>query len=77
MLTGFAPVSISSQAIAGTVKLKGNSKRRYLAVYSDADCTITIDDNAFTLKAGVPYAPIPCPINAITVTGTSGVIMEG
>ncbi len=77
MNNGLAPVSVSSQALAGTIELKGNALRRYLAIYSDADCNITIDNTSFTLPAGVPYAPIPCPINSITVTGTSGIIMEG
>ena len=77
MNNGLAPVVVSSQALSGTITLEGNALRRYLAIYSDADCTITIDNTTFTLPAGVPYAPIPCPVNALTITGTSGIIMEG
>ena len=77
MSQGFAPVTLSTQALSGTIELEGNAARRYLAIYSDADCTITIDKTVFTLKANTPYAPVPCPINHIKVVGTSGIVMEG
>lgn len=77
MMMGLAPVQIESTAISGTVKIEGNAKRRYFAIYSDADCDITIDGVTFTLPAGTAYAPLPAPTNTITVAGTSGIIMEG
>lgn len=77
MMIGLAPVNISSTAINGTVKIEGNSKRRYFAIYSSVDVDVTIDGVSFTLPAGTAYAPIPAPTNAITVVGTTGTIMEG
>lgn len=77
MMTGLAPVQLETTAISGSVKLKGNGKRRYLAIYSDTDVTITIDETPFVLKAGIPFSPVPCPTNAMTIAGSSGIIMEG
>lgn len=79
MMMGLAPVSLDTISITASTDFKGNSKRRYLAVYSDVPCNITIDGATFVLAAGVPFSPIPAPTNAITVepVGGSATVMEG
>lgn len=78
-MIGFAPVSIEAKSITASTEFKGNSKRRYFAVYSDVPCNITIGGATFILAAGVPFSPMPAPTNAITVepTGGAATVMEG
>jgi len=79
MMVGLAPVSLTTLSIAASTDFKGSAKRRYLSVYSDVPCNITIDGATFVLAAGVPFAPIPAITNAITVEpiGGTATVMEG
>lgn len=51
--------------------------RSYLSVICTADTTVTFSNGvAFIVKAGQVLAPIPAPINAITLSG-AGTILVG
>lgn len=79
MMIGFAPVQIEATSISASTNFKGNSKRRYFAVYSDVPCNISLGGATFALAAGVPFSPVPAPSNDITVepVGGSATVMEG
>ena len=68
-------VTMKAQAVSGTVNLSTNPSRTYLAIVPTAPVSVTIGDGAsFTLAAGVVWAPIPAPINAIEFVGTATLI---
>lgn len=62
---------------AGTpLVLQVGKERSYLSVICTADTSVTFSNGvAFIIKAGNVWAPIPAPINAITLSGTGTVLV--
>lgn len=59
---------------SGNVVLPQKATRQYLAVYSLTDYTIEVDGVTFTIAVGTAFAPIPTPLNAMTITGADVVL---
>ena len=62
---------------AGTpLAMPVDKDRSYLSVICTADTSVTFSNGvAFIVKAGMVWAPIPAPINAITLSGTGTVLV--
>ena len=57
--------------------LPTNTNRLYLFIVATTDVVVTIDSGTpFTIPAGGHWKPVPCPTNALTLTGT-GTLVTG
>lgn len=71
-VTGFESTTINLAASGSqSINLNGISNVTSLFIYSDTnDCTLTINGNAMTLKAGIPGL-MPIAITSLSITNLS------